>query len=87
MTPALKFGVPIVVGLIVLVTFLRSGHFLRSVFGSVLCGGASLLSVNILGALTGVTIAINKFTLCTVGLLGLPGTISLVLCDMIFRLH
>lgn len=69
----------------VLVSFLRSGHFIKSVLSSAVQGIASLLAVHAAGTLTGVTIAVNAYTLCTVGLFGLPGTISLVLLDCILR--
>lgn len=69
----------------VLIACLRSGHFIRSLFSSALQGIISLLAVHVSGALTGVTIAVNAYTLCTVGLFGIPGTISLVLLDVILR--
>lgn len=69
----------------ILIACLRSGHFVRSVLSSAIQGIVSLLAVHVAGALTGVTIAVNAYTLCAVGLMGLPGTISLVLLDCILR--
>ena len=71
--------------LCVLIAFVRSGHFLRSIFTSVLQGMLSLLAVNVLGMLTGVTVAVNPYTLAAAGLFGIPGTIALVLLNAIFR--
>lgn len=69
----------------VLIACVRSGHFIRSVISSALQGIVSLLAVHAAGALTGVTIAVNAYTLCTVGLFGIPGTIAFVFLDWILR--
>ena len=71
--------------LTVVLAFVRSGSFLRSFAGSVLQGVVSLLAVHVAGNLTGVVIPVTPYTLGAAGLLGLPGTISMVLIDTIFR--
>ena len=71
--------------LTVLIAFIRSGHFFGALFGSAVQGIASLLAVNVAGMLTGVTVAVNPVTLCAVSLLGVPGTIGLLLLNTIFR--
>ena len=71
--------------LTVVAAFIRSGKFLRSLVGSVVQGVVSLLAVHAAGNLTGVIIPVNPYTLGAAGLLGLPGTISMVLMDTIFR--
>ncbi|MBR5618531.1 MAG: pro-sigmaK processing inhibitor BofA family protein [Clostridia bacterium] len=70
--------------LAVLIAFVRSGRFFAAVIGSVVQGVASLLAVNVAGMLTGVTVAVNPVTLTAVALLGVPGTIGLLLLNTIF---
>jgi inhibitor of the pro-sigma K processing machinery len=82
---AVFYAVIAVAALVVLVSFVRSGRFLRSFAGSAVQGVASLLAVHVAGSLTGVVIPINPYTLGTAAVLGLPGTISMVLVDLIFR--
>ncbi len=71
--------------LVVLAAGIRSGKFLRSVCGCALQGVVSLLAVHMAGSLTGVVIPVNPYTLGTAGLLGIPGTIGMVLTDLILR--
>ena len=85
MSAVLIYAVLAIAALIVLAAFVRSGRFLGAVFSSVLQGIVSLLAVNVAGMFTGVTVAVNPVTLCTVSLLGVPGTIGLLLLDTIFR--
>ena len=73
--------------LIVLTAFVRSGHCLRSLAASLVQGCISLLAVHVAGSVTGVVIPVNPYTLGAVGVLGLPGTIALVLTDLILRLR
>ncbi|MBQ7540812.1 MAG: pro-sigmaK processing inhibitor BofA family protein [Clostridia bacterium] len=73
--------------LAVLIAFARTGRFIRCVLSSAVQGLVSLLAVNVLGTLTGVTVAVNPYTLGAVGLLGMPGTISLVLLNTVFHLQ
>ena len=87
MSAAVIYIVLALAALIVLISFFRSGHFLRSLLASVLQGAVSLFAVNALGTLTGVTLAVNPATLGAVGLFGIPGTISMVLLDTIFYLR
>ena len=49
-------------------------------------GAVSLLAVNVAGMLTGVTVAVNPVTLTAVSLLGIPGTIGLLLLNAIFQI-
>ena len=72
-----------VAALCVLIAFVRSGRFFGALFGSVAQGLVSLLAVNVAGMLTGVTVAVNPATLSTVSLLGIPGTIGLLLLNTI----
>ena len=85
MAVVLIYAILALAALFVLIACLRTGHFLRAVSVSVLQGTVSLFAVNALGTLTGVTVAVNPCTLAAVGVFGMPGTISLVLLDTIFR--
>ena len=75
-----------IAALCVLIAFVRSGRFFGAVVGSIVQGVVSLLAVNVAGMLTGVTVAVNPVTLGAVSLLGIPGTIGLVLLDTIFKI-
>ncbi len=72
--------------LAVLIAFLRSGRFFGALFSSAVQGAVSLLAVNVAGMLTGVTVAVNPVTLTAVSLLGIPGTIGLLLLNAIFQI-
>ena len=72
--------------LAVLIAFLRSGRFFGALFSSAVQGAVSLLAVNVAGLLTGVTVAVNPVTLTAVSLLGIPGTIGLLLLNAIFQI-
>ncbi len=86
MLAVLVYAVLALAALAVLIAFIRSGRFFGAAFGSVVQGVASLLAVNVAGMLTGVTVAVNPVTLGTVSLLGIPGTIGLLLLNTIFKL-
>ena len=79
------YVLPAAAALAVLAACVRSGHALRSLFGTAVQGVVSLFAVNAVGTLTGVTIAVNPVTLAASGLFGIPGTISLLLLNTIFR--
>lgn len=68
----------------VLFATLRSGHFIKNTFNSALTGIFSMLSLNVIGLLTGVTIAINWYTLIFTAIFGIPGTITFVLLNCCF---
>ena len=53
----------IAAALVILGAMLRSGHALKALLMSVLQGVAALFAVNVLGTLTGVTLAVNWWTL------------------------
>lgn len=67
--------------LAVMLTMLKSGNFFKSLFKAFIQGITSMMAVNVLGLLTGVTIAVNWYTLLTVSLFGLPSTVTLILLD------
>ena len=76
---------PAAAALVVLIACFRSGHALRALLGSAIKGVVSLFAVNAAGLLTGVTIAVNPVTLAASSVLGIPGTILLLLLNTIFR--
>ena len=71
--------------LAVLIACFRCGHAFRALIGSAVKGLAALFAVNAAGALTGVTIAVNPVTLGAACLLGIPGSITLLLLDILFQ--
>ena len=72
----LAFGAVVVV-----ITLLKSGHFVRYLILSALSGIGALFAVNLLTSLTGVTIALNYITLAISGIFGISGVIALVLIN------
>lgn len=71
--------------LIPLITMLKNGSFIKNLFISAFQGIASLLAVNALGLLTGVTIALNAYTATATAILGLPACISFLILDVILK--
>ena len=65
--------------LIIVLTLIKSGHFIRYLFLSALSGIGALFAVNLLTYLTGVSIALNYITLGISALFGISGVIALVL--------
>ncbi len=70
--------------LTVQISMLKTGRFAKAAFLTCLQGVASLFAVNAVGLLTGVTVAVNWYTLGTGAVLGTPGIVSLLLLDVIF---
>ena len=66
--------------LIVLIALIKSGHFFGYIILTVLSGIGSLFAVNLLSAVTGVSIALNYITLCVSSFFGISGVIGLLLC-------
>jgi hypothetical protein len=65
---------------IMLVSFIKSGHFFGYIILTALSGIGSLFAVNLLSSLTGVSIALNYITLSVSSFFGIPGVIGLLLC-------
>ena len=65
---------------IVFVALIKSGHFIRYFLLSAISGIGSLFAVNLLSAVTGVSIALNYITLCISSVFGISGVIGLLLC-------
>lgn len=64
---------------IVLISLLKSGHFIRYLILSAISGIGALFAVNLLTSITGVSIALNYITLSVSALFGISGVIALVL--------
>lgn len=76
----------IVIGMaVVIFSMFKSGSFLKNLFRTVIQGIASLLAVNTIGLLTGVTIALNWYTVTAISIFGTPACIALLLSDTLFR--
>ena len=60
-------------------------HGLRSWLLSAMQGIAALFAVNLVGLVSGVTIALNGWSLGTAALLGMPGVIGTLLLKFILR--
>lgn len=80
------FGFLLISALSVIVAMFRSKKPIKSLFTSALQGILSLFAVNVLADLTGVSIAVNACTLSACAVLGLPGVISTLLLDTIFKI-
>ncbi len=70
---------------IVFVVSFKSGHFIKNLFKYAFQGIISMFAVNVLGLLSGVSIAINWYTLTTAAIFGMPSVISLVLLDTFLK--
>lgn len=64
-----------VVGIILLISMAKSGHWFKAITTTALSGFAALLAVNLLGMISDIVIPINGYTLALSGILGVPGTI------------
>lgn len=73
----------IIVMLVPIIAMFKRGNFVKSLFISAFQGLASLLAVNALGLLTGVTLAVNWYTVLACVCLGLPASISMLVLDII----
>lgn len=79
------FSLLILSGVIVLSVSVKSERFFRSLFLSAVSGIGSLFAVNIASAVTGVSLSVNLFTLLVSGIGGVPGTVFLLLSDVIIN--
>lgn len=76
----------IIIGISVVVfSMLKSGKFVTNLLKTVFQGIVSLLAVNTVGLLTGVTIALNWYTITAASIFGIPACISFLLIDTILK--
>ncbi len=71
-----------VVCLICLIKMIRSGHFFKAILTSALSGLGSLFAVNLLSSVTGVSIAVNWFTMIFCAFSGICGSICLLVTNI-----
>lgn len=64
---------------------IKSGRIFKSIVTTAFQGIAAILSVNAIGIFSGVTIALNWYTIGCAAFFGLPAVISTLLLDIIFR--
>lgn len=72
-------------GLVILAFVIKSRRGGGSFIAAALEGLAALCAVNLAGTVTGVTVAVNWYTLGAAVLCGLPGVISILTLDFLFR--
>ncbi len=77
-------GAAIIAAVCVLWWMVKSEKGATSFALSALQGIAAMFAVNLTGLVTGVTIAVNWYTIATFIVLGLPGVIGAVVLDMLF---
>ena len=73
----------VVFALIIFTVSLKTGKPVRSLLLSALSGDGSLFAINIVSSLTGVSLSVNTATLLVSAIGGIPGTVFLLLCDVI----
>ncbi len=73
-----------VAAVVILFTAVKSRHGARSFFISALQGVAAMFAVNLTGMVTGITVAVNWYSLGTALLCGLPGIIAMLTLDFLF---
>lgn len=69
---------------LVAAAMIRSRRGGRSLLLTALQGIAALFAVNLVGMVSGVTVALNWYTLATGVVLGTPGIIGILLLDFLF---
>ena len=83
---AILATVSAVAALAMLIVYFKTGRPLRAALGGALPGVISLFAVNYLSFYTGVSAAINWYTLVVAGVLGLPGVITIFVFKLIWGL-
>ena len=71
---------------IVLFFSLKNGRFIKTTLSNALSGILSMIAVNVVGLLTGVTISLNWYTIAFTAMFGIPGTITFVILNCCFLL-
>ncbi len=82
-TVAIIFAVICAVTL--LIVMIKRKCIFKGVFASVFQGVAALYAVKLLGMLTGVTVAVNWYTLGTAAVLGSPGVAFILAAQTMFN--
>ncbi len=70
---------------ICLIKMIKSRHFFKGLLVSVLSGAGSLIAVNLLTSVTGVSIGINPFSVAFCSLTGAGGTVALLISRLLIN--
>ncbi len=73
-----------VIAVAVLVGAFLTGKPIRALFGSALQGICALAAVNVISVFSGVTLGVTTFSLVVCSVLGIPGTASLLVLQVLF---
>ncbi len=79
------FTLLIMSAVIILAVSSKTGKPFRCIFLSAFSGLGALFGVNILSAVTAVSLPLNALTLLISGVGGIPGVVFLLLCDVILH--
>ncbi len=64
---------------------IKSEKGARSLFLSAFSGIAAIFAVNTIGLISGVTIAVNWYTLGISGIMGIPGVVAILIGNMMLK--
>lgn len=76
----------VISAIIILISMLRSHHFVKSMFLSVFQGITAMFAVNFIGEMINVHIPMNWFSLSIGTIGGLPGIIFLLINDILIKI-
>ena len=83
---AIMCSAAVLCALIVLTAMKKSGPFFSALFLSAIEGIAALFAVNAAGAFTGVTLCVNRLTLASGVIFGVPGIAVHLIAQTIIKL-
>lgn len=84
-TKILLVALPVTVGIVLAVFVLTKKHGFLALLLNALGGIAALFAVNITGLATGIQLAINRWSLTAGAVLGVPGVVSMLVLDILFK--
>ncbi len=76
----------VICALIVLAAMKKSGHFFCALFLSAIEGIAALFAVNAAGTFTGVTLCVNRLTLASGIIFGVPGIVAHLIVQTVIKM-
>ena len=82
--PIILIAAGIIAGIALLISYVKSGKPLSAFVRHCAGGIGSLALINIFSGISGVSLPLNFFSLAASSLLGIPGTASLLICNIIF---
>ncbi len=75
----------VICGITLFIVMIKRKCLFKGIFASIFQGVAALYAVKLLGLLTGVTVAVNWYTLGTAAVLGSPGVALILAAQAMFR--